>query len=312
LGRDPRGKAKSNLQKEIGGVFMPQARIGVIGGTGLYDIEGMTDIEEVDINTPFGKPSDAITIGKLGGVGIAFLPRHGKGHCIMPSELPSQANIYALKSLGVEQIIAICSAGSFKKEIRPGDLLIPDQIIDRTRGRVSTFFGGGIVAHIPFAEPFCPVLSQILYQAAREAGATVHPKGTYVTMEGPAFSTRAESRLYRSWGADIIGMTALPEAKLAREAEICYAIIGCVSDYDSWWQPGEPVRVDTIITTLRRNADIAKKIIRLAVSRIPEQRNCECATALEMAIITAPEVMPAEQKKKLDLIIGKYLTKGDS
>ncbi len=213
---------------------MPQAKIGVIGGTGLYDIEGMTDIEEVNIDTPFGKPSDTIVIGKLEGVGIAFLPRHGKGHRILPTELPSRANIYALKSLGVEHIIAIYSAGSFKKEIKPGDLLIPDQLIDRTRSRVSTFFGEGIVAHIPFADPFCPVLSQVLYESAKEAGATVHPKGTFVVMEGPAFSTRAESRLYRSWGADIIGMTALPEAKLAREAEICYAIIGCVTDYDSW------------------------------------------------------------------------------
>ena len=193
----------------------PKAKIGVIGGTGLYDIEGMTDIEEVEIDTPFGKPSDTITIGRLEGVGIAFLPRHGKGHRISPTELPVRANIYALKSLGVEHIIAICSAGSFKKELKPGDLIIPDQLIDRTRNRVNSFFGDGIVAHIAFAEPFCPVLSQVLYQSAQEAGASVHPKGTYVVMEGPAFSTRAESRLYRSWGADIIGMTALPEAKLA-------------------------------------------------------------------------------------------------
>ena len=199
---------------------MPQAKIGVIGGTGLYDIEGLTDIEEVDIDTPFGKPSDALTIGRLEGVGVAFLPRHGKGHRISPTELPVRANIYALKSLGVEHIIAVSSAGSFKQEIKPGDLVIPDQLIDRTRSRVNSFFGDGIVTHIPFAEPFCPVLSQVLYEAAKEAGANVHPKGTFVVMEGPAFSTRAESRLYRSWGADIIGMTALPEAKLAREAEI--------------------------------------------------------------------------------------------
>ena len=212
---------------------MSQAKIGVIGGSGLYDMEGMTDIEEVDISTPFGKPSDTIVIGRLEGVGIAFLPRHGKGHRIMPTEIPYRANIYALKSLGVEHIIAINSAGSFKKEIKPGDLLVPDQLIDRTKGRVSTFFEEGIVGHIPFADPFCPVLSQVIYKAAREVGATVHFKGTCVVMEGPAFSTRAESRLYRSWGADIIGMTALPEAKLAREAEICYAIIGCVTDNDS-------------------------------------------------------------------------------
>ncbi len=285
---------------------MPQAKIGVIGGTGLYDIEGMTNIEQVNITTPFGKPSDTITIGKLEGVGVAFLPRHGKGHRIMPTELPARANIYALKSLGVEHIIAINSAGSFKKEVKPGDLLIPDQLIDRTRNRISSFFGEGIVAHIPFAEPFCPVLSQILYESAKEASATVHPKGTMVVMEGPAFSTIAESRLYRSWGADIIGMTALPEAKLAREAEICYAIIGCVTDYDSWMERSEPVTVDVILDILHKNVDTSKKIIKLAVSRIPAERNCGCATALETAFVTAAELIPAEQKKKLNLIIGKY------
>ncbi len=286
---------------------MPQAKIGVIGGTGLYDIEGLTDIEEVDLDTPFGKPSDTITIGRLEGVGIAFLPRHGKGHRISPTQLPSRANIYALKSLGVEHIIAICSAGSFKKELKPGDLLIPDQLIDRTRNRVNSFFGEGIVAHIAFAEPFCPALSQVLYQSAKETGADVHPKGTFVVMEGLAFSTRAESRLYRSWGADIIGMTALPEAKLAREAEICYAVIACVTDYDSWWEPGKPVTVDIILDILHKNVDTAKKIIKLAVSRIPDKRHCGCATALENAIVTAPEMIPPEQKKKLSLLIGKYI-----
>ncbi len=215
-----------------GGNLMPQAKIGVIGGTGLYDIEGLTDIEEVDIDTPFGKPSDAIITGRLEGVGIAFLPRHGKEHRISPTEIPVRANIYALKSLGVEYIIAINSTGSFKQGIKPGDLVIPDQLIDHTRSRVNSFFGEGIVAHISLAEPFCPVLSQILYHTALEVGANVHPKATYIAIEGPAFSTRAESQLYRSWGADIIGMTALPEARLAREAEICYAIIACVSDYD--------------------------------------------------------------------------------
>ncbi len=289
---------------------MPQAKIGVIGGSGLYDIEGMTDIEEVDITTPFGKPSDSIILGRLGGVGIAFLPRHGRGHRISPSELPSRANIYALKSLGVEHIIAICSAGSFKKEIEPGHLLIPDQLIDRTRTRVSSFFSEGIVAHVPFADPFCPALCQLLYESAKEIGATVNPKGTFVVMEGPAFSTRAESRLYRSWGADLIGMTALPEAKLAREAEICYAIIGCVTDYDSWWERAEPITVDVILNTMRHNVDTAKNIIRLAVSRIPEKRDCPCATALETAIVTAPDMIPPEQKKKLNLIIGKYINGG--
>jgi 5'-methylthioadenosine phosphorylase len=285
----------------------PQAKIAVIGGTGLEDIEGMTEVKQVSLDTPFGKPSDAITIGKLDNIGIAFLPRHGRGHFISPTELPSRANIYALKSLGVEQIIAVCSCGSFKQESAPGHLLIPNQLIDRTRNRVSTFFTDGIVAHIGFAQPFCRELSQILYESAREAGATVHPKGTYVCMEGPAFSTRAESRLYRSWGADVIGMTALPEAKLAREAEICYAVIACVTDYDSWWEPGKPVDVETIIRTLQANVDTAKHIIKLAVKKLSQERLCSCARALDGAIVTAPEKIPAAQKKKLGLLIGKYI-----
>ena len=286
---------------------MPQAKIGVIGGTGLYDVEGLTDIEQVSLDTPFGKPSDTITIGKLEGIGIAFLPRHGKGHRILPTEIPARANIYALKSLGVEHIIAIHSVGSFKQEIKPGDLVIPDQLIDRTQGRVNSFFGEGIVAHIPFAEPFCPVLSQILFNTAKETGANVHQGGTYLTMEGPAFSTKAESRLHRSWGADIVGMTALPEAKLAREAEICYATIACVSDYDSWHKEREPVTVDIILNILHKNIDTAKKIIKLAVSRMPEKRSCVCASALKAAIVTTPELIPAEQRQKLNLLIGKYL-----
>ena len=290
---------------------MPQAKIGIIGGSGLYNIKEMTDIVKVDLDTPFGKPSDTITVGKLEGVGVAFLPRHGKGHHILPTEIPQRATIYALKSLGVERIIAISSAGSFKQEIKPGDLVIPDQIIDRTRNRINTFFGEGIVVHIPFAEPFCPVLSQIVFEAAREAGASVHQGGTYVAMEGPAFSTQAESRLYRSWGADIIGMTALPEAKLAREAEICYAIVGCVTDYDSWQERSQPITIDAILDILRQNIDTARKIIKLAVTRIPEERDCDCADALKAAIVTAPRFMPPEQKEKLNLLIGKYSTKGD-
>ncbi len=289
---------------------MPQAKIGVIGGSGLYDIEGLTQIEEVNIDTPFGKPSDTITIGRLGETGIAFLPRHGKGHKMSPSEVPYRANIYALKSLGVEQLISVNAVGSFKKELVPGDLVIPDQLIDRTRQRVNTFFGGGVVVHIPFAEPFCPVLSQILYDAAKEVKASVHFKGTCVVMEGPAFSTRAESRLYRSWGADIIGMTSLPEAKLAREAEICYAIIAGVTDYDSWQEQSETLDVDAILNTLRQNVNTIKKIIKLAVARIPKKRSCQCATALKVAIATAPKNIPPEQKRRLNLLIGKYL-RGD-
>ena len=278
----------------------PQARIGVIGGTGLYDIEGIKEIKEVYPDTPFGKPSDAIIVGNLGGIGVAFLPRHGRGHRISPTEVPSRANIYALKSLGVEFIISSNSCGSFKEAIKPGHLLIPDQIIDRTRGRMSTFFTGGIVAHISFADPFCPVLSDIIYQAAKETGATVHEGGTFVAMEGPAFSTRAESHLYKSWGADVIGMTVLPEAKLASEAEICYASIACVTDYDSWHETHEAVNVETILTTMRNNINYAKKTIKLAAGRVPEKRECACASALSGAIITDPAAIPAAQKKNLN------------
>jgi len=288
---------------------MPQAKIAVIGGSGLYEIEGLAGIEEVDINTPFGKPSDKILVGKLEGVGIAFLPRHGGGHRLLPTEVPYRANIYALKSLGVERLIGINSVGSLKEEFQPNDLLIPDQLIDRTRLRANTFFGDGIVAHVSFGEPFCPSLSQLVYQSARDAGATAHKGGTYVVMEGPAFSTRAESLLYRSWGADVIGMTALPEAKLAREAEICYAVIACVTDYDCWHRSHDAVTAEMIISRLRQNIDTAKRIIRLVVGKVPQQRDCNCATALSTAIVTAPEVMPAAQKKKLDLLIGKYLKK---
>ncbi len=286
---------------------MPQANIGVIGGTGLYQIEGMTDIREINLDTPFGKPSDEIIVGQLNGVGIAFLPRHGRGHRILPNELPSRANIYALKSLGVEQIIAINSCGSFKEELKPGELLIPDQVIDRTQGRINTFFGDGIVAHVSMADPLCPELSQILYQAALEAEANVHFKGTYVAMEGPAFSTRAESNLYRAWGADVIGMTIFPEAKLAREAEICYASVCCITDYDCWKQ--ECVTAEVILDYMRKNIAMAKKIVKTAVGKIPEKHSCACASSLKTAIVTAPAVMTLEQKKKFDLLIGKYIEK---
>ena len=288
---------------------MPTARIGVIGGTGLYDIEGLTDVKEVNAETPFGKPSDTIVVGKLGGVGIAFLPRHGRGHTISPTEVPSRANIYALKALGAEFIISSNSCGSFKEGLKPGHLLVPDQVIDRTRQRISTFFSEGIVAHIQFADPFCPVLSQIVYQSAREAGATVHKGGTFIAMEGPAFSTRAESRLYKAWGADVLGMTVLPEAKLAREAEICYASIACITDYDSWHETNETVTVEAILTTMRNNIDFAKKTIRLAAGRLPKKRECACASALGPALVTDLSRVSAEQKKRLDLLIGKYIKK---
>jgi len=286
---------------------MAEASIGVIGGTGLYEIEGLTEIEEVRIRTPFGDPSDAIITGKLEGIGVAFLPRHGKGHRILPSELPSRANVYALKSLGVTHIIAMNSAGSFREEIKPGTLVIPDQVIDCTKGRVNTFFGSGIVAHVSFGEPFCTELRQVLINAATEASVSVRREGTFITMEGPAFSTRAESNLYRSWGADIIGMTVLPEAKLAREAEICYACIACVTDYDCWREREASVTVEMILDGMHRNLDIAKMIIKKAVAGIPKVRNCECRDALKTAIVTDPKLIPPEQKEKLRLIIGKYL-----
>ena len=289
---------------------MPEAKIGVIGGSGLYHIEGLTDIEEVNIETPFGKPSDDITIGHLEGTGVAFLPRHGKGHHLSPTEVPYRANIYALKSLGVEWIISVNAAGSLKQELKPGELVIPDQLIDRTRNRASSFFSDGIVAHIIFAEPFCPILSQILYQTARETEAPVHQGGTYLVMEGPAFSTRAESNLHRSWGADIIGMTASPEAKLAREAEICYASIVSVTDYDCWQKHCEPTPIDAIIETQRRNTDRIREIIRLAATKIPDERRCDCATALKTAIVTDPTSIPPEQKKRLRLLVEKYLDQG--
>ena len=285
----------------------PQAKIAIIGGSGLYEIEGLADIQEVNPDTPFGKPSDSIVIGTLSGTRVAFLPRHGRGHRIMPTEIPSRANIYALKTLDVEHVIAINSVGSFKLEVKPGDLLIPDQFIDRTSQRASTFFGEGIVAHIQFAEPVCSDLSRVLYESACEAGASVHPRGTYVVMEGPAFSTRAESRLHRSWGADVIGMTALPEARLAREAEMCYAVIACATDYDSWHESKEVVSVDVIFRILRQNIDLSKRIIRLAVGKIGEKRECGCASALKNAIVTDPKLIPAERKKELAPIIGKYM-----
>lgn len=286
---------------------MAEARIGIIGGTGLDDIDELTGIEEVTPDTPFGEPSDAITLGKLDGVPLAFLPRHGHGHRHSPTDIPVRANIFALKSLGVEWIISVSAVGSLKEELHPVDLVIPDQIIDRTKSRVNTFFGGGLVTHLSFADPFCPVLSGLLYQAASESGATVHMGGTYICMEGPLFSTKAESNLYRSWGADIIGMTALPEAKLAREAEICYATLACVADYDTWHETEETVTIDIAIANLLKNVATAKEILATLVSRIPETRECECATALERGIITARDLIPAQMKRDLNLLIGKYV-----
>lgn len=286
---------------------MAEAKIGIIGGTGIYDMEGMAEIKEVIIKTPFGEPSDAIILGTLGGVGLAFLPRHGKGHRISPTEVPVRANIYALKTLGVERIISVNAVGSLREEIHVLDLVIPDQLIDRTKSRVSTFFSGGIVGHIAFAEPFCVSLSQVLFEIAQEVGIRAHRGGTYLAMEGPQFSTRAESELYRSWGGDIIGMTVLPEAKLAREAEICYASLSFVTDYDCWHDTHESVTPDMILANLQQNVEMAKKILGLAVTRMPEARDCSCATALETAIITSAKHIPGQVKKDLEPLIGKYL-----
>lgn len=284
-----------------------RARAAIIGGSGFYDMEGLTDIEEVRIDTPFGPPSDTIVIGKLEGTGVAFLPRHGTGHRILPSDLPAQANIYALKTLGVEFILSISAVGSLREEIEPLHMVVPDQLIDRTRGRRSTFFGDGLVAHISMAEPFCPNLRQVVSGAAEEAGARVHRDGTYVVMEGPAFSTRAESHLYRSWGGSVIGMTALPEAKLAREAEICYAILACSTDYDCWHETEEAVTTEMIVANLLKNVEVSRAAARLALTRLPAERTCPCANALQSALLTSFDIVPDETKRKLDPIIGKYV-----
>src|SRR5256884_2012456 len=263
---------------------MPRATIGVIGGSGLYRMEGMVDIEEIAIQTPFGDPSDVITVGKVEGVSMAFLPRHGRGHRISPTEIPVRANIWALKSLGVEWVISVSAVGSLREHIAPRDLIIPDQLFDRTKSRVNTFFEGGIVVHVTFADPFCSTLSKLLLEAARELrDITVHEGGTYVCMEGPLFSTKAEAYVYRSWGMDIVGMTALPEAKLAREAELCYATIACATDYDCWHATEESVTVELVLGNLNANVTNAQRILRLIAQKIPSthtDQSCGCAQAL--------------------------------
>ncbi len=286
---------------------MSEAKVGIIGGSGLYKMEGMAGVEKVKVSTPFGEPSDAIILGSLDGVKVAFLPRHGEGHRISPSELPAKANVYALKSLGVERIISVSAVGSLKEEIEPLDIVIPDQLIDATKGRASTFFTDGIVGHVSLAEPFCPVLSQVSFKASTKVGAKVHKGGTYLVMEGPQFSTKAESQLYRSWGADVIGMTALPEAKLAREAEICYATLAIVTDYDCWHPSYGSVTTEMILTNLRKGIDTIKRILKLLLPSIPQTRNCACASALKDAIATEAKYIPKEKKKELEFLIGKYL-----
>jgi 5'-methylthioadenosine phosphorylase len=287
---------------------MDQAAIGVIGGSGLYAMEGLSDIKEVQISTPFGDPSDIITIGSIGAQRVAFLPRHGRGHRINPSELPNRANIYALKSLGVEHIISVSACGSMRQDYAPRDIVIPDQTYDNTKGRAGTFFGRGIVAHVGFADPFCPTLSTILYDAVKRAGGTVHMGGVYLTIEGPQFSSKGESQIYRKWGIDLIGMTAVPEARLAREAEICYACMAHITDYDVWHESTEPVTVQMVIANLSANVAVAQRALKIAFGMIPAERTgCPCPTALKDAIVTAPEMIPAQVKADLKLIAGKYL-----
>jgi 5'-methylthioadenosine phosphorylase len=281
--------------------------IGIIGGSGLYDMAELTDREERHVSTPFGDPSSAYIVGTLRGKRVAFLARHGPGHRLMPGELNFRANIFGFKLLGVEFVLSASAVGSLKEEYRPLDLVIPDQFFDRTRGRVSTFFGRGLVAHVGFAHPFCAPLSDVVFEAARASSATVHKGGTYVCMEGPQFSTLAESRLYRAWGMDIIGMTNLQEAKLAREAEMCYTTVALVTDYDSWHPNHDEVTVDMIIANLTQNAKTAQQVIAGAVDRLPYTRTCECATALKHAIITRPDTIPAATRRELAPLIHKYI-----
>jgi 5'-methylthioadenosine phosphorylase len=286
----------------------PTAKIGVIGGSGLYSMPGFSAQQEVKLTTPFGEPSDAYIVGALEGRQVAFLARHGRGHRISPSELNFRANIYGFKQLGVEWIISLSAVGSLKEEHKPLDFVIPDQFVDRTCGRVSTFFGNGLVAHISFADPVCPLLMKLLHEACREAGVPSKLGGTYLCMEGPAFSTKAESNLYRSWGMDVIGMTNLQEAKLAREAEICYSTVAMVTDYDCWHPEHDAVTVADIIRNLTHNAENAAKVVRAAVRLLDTSaaRNCLCSRALEHALITDKKAVPAETLKKLELIVGKY------
>lgn len=284
-----------------------QAEIAVIGGSGLYEMDALTNVDRVDVDTPFGSPSDSIVLGDLAGVRMAFLPRHGQGHRFNPTHIPVRANIYALKTLGVERVISVSAVGSLKEEFAPLDLVIPSQLIDRTRMRESTFFDEHIVTHIGIADPFCPAASQVIHRAAQQLDVNVHPGGTMVVMEGPAFSTRAESFMYRSWGADIIGMTALPEAKLAREAEMCYATMAWITDYDVWRANTEEVSVEGVVQNLLKNVATSKELLLRSVPALAGYRDCKCGSALKDAIITSQEMIPGDVKRRLSAIIGKYI-----
>ena len=282
-------------------------KIGIIGGSGLYEMEVLTDVENVSMETPFGAPSDSYVIGTLEGIRVAFLSRHGRGHRLIPSELNFRANIYGFKKLGIEQLISVTAVGSLKENIRPLDIVIPDQFFDCTKERPSTFFGNGLVAHIPFADPVCPDLAQLIYNGGKDVGASMHNGGTLLCIEGPAFSTRAEANVYRQWGMDIIGMTSLQEAKLAREAEICWAAMAMVTDFDCWHEEESEVNVETVVQNLKQNISLAKKIIQAVVPQISGERKCICAQALNNAIMTEAGAIPPETRKKLELLVGKYL-----
>jgi 5'-methylthioadenosine phosphorylase len=287
---------------------LPQAEIGIIGGSGLYSMPGLTGVKEVRLTTPFGDPSDAYITGELEGRKVAFLARHGRGHMLLPTELNFRANIHAFKQLGVERIVSVSAVGSLKEEHRPTEFVMPDQFIDRTTQRVSTFFGGGVVAHVGFGDPVCGEMAKVVEGACQKVGVVGKRGGAYVCMEGPQFSTRAESNLYRSWGADIIGMTNLQEAKLAREAEICYATMAMVTDYDCWHEGHDAVTVDQVVAVLHQNSANAAMAVRAAVAALPRDRTrtSACATALKFAILTSPEAIPAATRTKLDLLLGKY------
>ena len=286
---------------------MPQAEIGIIGGSGLYSMPGLTDAEELAQRTPFGAPSEAYVLGTLEGRKVAFLARHGRGHRILPSQLNFRANIYGFKKLGVERILSVSAVGSLKEEHKPLEFVIPDQFVGRTRHRVDTFFGDGVVAHSAFGDPVCPELSEAVALACRKANVVGKRGGTYLAMEGPQFSTRAESNLYRSWGMDVIGMTNLEEAKLAREAEICYVTVAMVTDYDCWHPHHDSVTVDQVVAVLNQNAENARNVVRETVAAMPKERSCKCGSALKHAILTDRAKIPPRTRKKLDLIIGKYL-----
>jgi 5'-methylthioadenosine phosphorylase len=289
---------------------LSQAEIGIIGGSGLYSIPGLSDMREVKQDTPFGDPSDAYVLGTLAGHKVAFLARHGRGHRILPTELNFRANVYGFKQLGVERIVSISAVGSLKEEHKPLDFVIPDQFFDRTRHRVDTFFGNGIVAHIAFADPVCPQLSQVVETACKKAGVTGKRGGTYLNMEGPQFSTKAESNIYRSWGMDVIGMTNLQEAKLAREAEICYVTVAMVTDYDCWHPHHDSVTVDQVVAVLVKNAENAANVVRETIAAMPTGRSCKCGSALAHAILTDRDKIPATTRQKLGLILDKYLSAG--